>query len=648
MIERGATLRAAAAALNVAPATAHRWWHRWRQASRGGARVAGVLADAAAACRGRCPWALSAEDERAILTRAREDQLGADAADVSDRSASLDDLEGPRAPRRARAAPQSSARRPAAAMSGPRPGRCCISTRFEVPKFDRPGHWAHGERSEPHKTRHAGKIKVIGVIDDHTRLVYCEIHAAENATTVSATLQPRRGMVPPAGLRTARRPSCPTTPSATPQLSVPRHARRTRGPPHPHPAPHPALEREDRAVLRHPRTRMGARPRLAQHHPTRPCPVIVHPLLQPPPTPHSLRRPTAHHPRSATPRAGQLERRLRQHDRGRAPALRRQPKAAAAARRGAAAAVAVPLEEADRPLAAAHVPTSNCAKPRAPTPPSVRRLYPAPAPQATRGAPDRYILDPLDPHHPDQLAAVREPPQLHSRRPRPPAPPSPCRAPASGPPGSRAYTTAAALRSRHRRQLVVATAPQHRRRPPLCSSLQQDTPCTVPAPSHSSSSSPPPPSSCRARPQAARPRERAATARLAPPPRPPRRPTKPRIAPHRGPPAARAGRSRTIRVTVGPPAHERRVPEARALHVVVADLEHALRPERHQRERFAGVPAAPEARRGRSARAPSSTDGPRTSTPEAAAPRTAPAAGPSGTPDTPTERSPPSFHPGTG
>ena len=37
LIERGSTLRAAAAALNVAPATAHRWWHRWR--SRVGGRT---------------------------------------------------------------------------------------------------------------------------------------------------------------------------------------------------------------------------------------------------------------------------------------------------------------------------------------------------------------------------------------------------------------------------------------------------------------------------------------------------------------------------------------------------------------------------------------------------------------------------------
>jgi transposase InsO family protein len=60
---------------------------------------------------------------------------------------------------------------------------------FELAKFDRPGHWAHGDRSEPHRTRKAGKVKVIGVIDDHSRLAYCEIHAAENAITVSATLR---------------------------------------------------------------------------------------------------------------------------------------------------------------------------------------------------------------------------------------------------------------------------------------------------------------------------------------------------------------------------------------------------------------------------------------------------------------------------
>jgi transposase-like protein len=35
LIEQGASWRAAAVALGVAPATAHRWWHRWRAASEG-------------------------------------------------------------------------------------------------------------------------------------------------------------------------------------------------------------------------------------------------------------------------------------------------------------------------------------------------------------------------------------------------------------------------------------------------------------------------------------------------------------------------------------------------------------------------------------------------------------------------------------
>jgi hypothetical protein len=72
----------------------------------------------------------------------------------------------------------------------PKPERCCIATRSSCPRFDRPGHWAMG-RGEQHKTRNAGKIKIVGVIDYHTRLAHCETHPAENAKAVSITL--RRG-----------------------------------------------------------------------------------------------------------------------------------------------------------------------------------------------------------------------------------------------------------------------------------------------------------------------------------------------------------------------------------------------------------------------------------------------------------------------
>ncbi len=70
LVESGSTLRAAAAALSVAPATAHRWWHRWQQASQE-ERASRVCLRARPPVPGSCPWSLSEEQERRILA-ARE------------------------------------------------------------------------------------------------------------------------------------------------------------------------------------------------------------------------------------------------------------------------------------------------------------------------------------------------------------------------------------------------------------------------------------------------------------------------------------------------------------------------------------------------------------------------------------------------
>jgi transposase-like protein len=66
LVERGSTLRAAAAALGVAPATAHRWWHRWVAASEAHRASLECLRTRSSRPRS-CPWALSGEDEQAIL-----------------------------------------------------------------------------------------------------------------------------------------------------------------------------------------------------------------------------------------------------------------------------------------------------------------------------------------------------------------------------------------------------------------------------------------------------------------------------------------------------------------------------------------------------------------------------------------------------
>ena len=75
LIEAGATLRAAAAALGVAPATAHRWWHRWRDASEA-ERSSRACLRARPPRPGSCPWSLSAEVEALILAAREKTNYG--------------------------------------------------------------------------------------------------------------------------------------------------------------------------------------------------------------------------------------------------------------------------------------------------------------------------------------------------------------------------------------------------------------------------------------------------------------------------------------------------------------------------------------------------------------------------------------------
>ena len=135
-----------------------------------------------------CPWGLSVEAEQAILAAREKTNWGPMQLQFltgRHRSTIWKVLKRHGVSRQRRSERPQTTRR----YEWTEAGALLHIDAFELPKFDRPGHWAHGDRSEPHKTRGAGKIKVIGVIDDHTRLVYCEIHRAENAITVSATLR---------------------------------------------------------------------------------------------------------------------------------------------------------------------------------------------------------------------------------------------------------------------------------------------------------------------------------------------------------------------------------------------------------------------------------------------------------------------------
>jgi transposase InsO family protein len=60
---------------------------------------------------------------------------------------------------------------------------------YQAPKFLTPGHRVTGDRDQNNRPRGLGHTVVIAVQDDHSRLVYAELHAAENAANVSITLK---------------------------------------------------------------------------------------------------------------------------------------------------------------------------------------------------------------------------------------------------------------------------------------------------------------------------------------------------------------------------------------------------------------------------------------------------------------------------
>src|ERR1051326_7228989 len=70
-IEDGLSLKAAAAAFTVSPATAHRWWHRWLA---GGRRREALQDRSRRPC--RCPRRLRAQEEALILEARRQTGYG--------------------------------------------------------------------------------------------------------------------------------------------------------------------------------------------------------------------------------------------------------------------------------------------------------------------------------------------------------------------------------------------------------------------------------------------------------------------------------------------------------------------------------------------------------------------------------------------
>jgi transposase InsO family protein len=137
---------------------------------------------------GSCPWALSSEEEQRVLRARRQTNWGPmrlTALCGRHRSTIWKVLKRHGVSRRRRGERQTHRR-----YEWAQPGALVHIDAFGVQRFDRPGHWAHGDRCD--RQRNLGKSVVVGLLDDHSRLVYAELHAAETAAAVTATL--RRGV----------------------------------------------------------------------------------------------------------------------------------------------------------------------------------------------------------------------------------------------------------------------------------------------------------------------------------------------------------------------------------------------------------------------------------------------------------------------
>jgi transposase InsO family protein len=85
---------------------------------------------------------------------------------------------------------RSPARQTSRRFEWAQPGALLHIDTMQLPKFERPGHWATGgQRSEEIRNRGAGTVYVVSVIDDHSRLAYCELHSAEDRWSTTATLR---------------------------------------------------------------------------------------------------------------------------------------------------------------------------------------------------------------------------------------------------------------------------------------------------------------------------------------------------------------------------------------------------------------------------------------------------------------------------
>ena len=182
-IDRGMTLKQAAACHGVSAATAHRWWHRWLDASEEARATLACLLDRSSRPR-HSPRQLAPELEQSICEcRCRTGwgpRLVAGATGICHSTVW-------KVLRRAGISrPPRAAREPANRYEWPCPGDLLHMDVSEYARFERPGHRVTGDRSSQDRQHRDGVDYLHAIVDDHSRLAYAEIHPDQRAVTAAA------------------------------------------------------------------------------------------------------------------------------------------------------------------------------------------------------------------------------------------------------------------------------------------------------------------------------------------------------------------------------------------------------------------------------------------------------------------------------
>jgi transposase InsO family protein len=187
-IEAGMSQKAAAAAFCVAPATAHRWWHRRLGASAQEVASGGWLFDRSSRPR-RSPRLLNRELQERICECRRHTGWGPRL--VAGATGQAHSTVWKVLRRHGISRPPRAPQEPANRYEWPCPGDLLHMDTARYWRFERPGHAVTGDRSQ-HSRRWMAPPTRVGadfahaIVDDHSRLAYVELHDDEKAATVTA------------------------------------------------------------------------------------------------------------------------------------------------------------------------------------------------------------------------------------------------------------------------------------------------------------------------------------------------------------------------------------------------------------------------------------------------------------------------------